>query len=290
MDTKKVNYKDKFEFTNKTILDLTEADKRYGEIYVITCLENNKKYIGQAISHKLNHDKYRLHGSLGRFKNHLCEALQNTRKDGGSAYLNQAIRKYGKDKFKVEVILQCEYKDIDFFEKHYIKEYNSLSPNGYNLTNGGKTEFKWYNEKKIKREEIGINDPIKRGRDFGFTHKEETKAKMKQFYEENKNNKEFKDKKENTMRNSMSSYYNQKRVQKLLDYDLDSNHESHIHKSFDSQGNLVNYFIYAKRGKTFKLENKDLSLDKRYEILLQNLKDAYELKQKNKKDVKEKNK
>ena len=39
------------------ILDITEKEKVVGEIYVITNIINNKKYIGQTRSHRLNHNK-----------------------------------------------------------------------------------------------------------------------------------------------------------------------------------------------------------------------------------------
>jgi len=78
------------------ILDITEKEKVVGEIYVITNTINNKKYVGQTRSHRLNHNKYRPFGYIGRFKDHI-------------------------------------------YEIKYIKEYNTKYPNGYNLTDGGKT-------------------------------------------------------------------------------------------------------------------------------------------------------
>jgi len=54
-----------------------------------------------------------------------------------SHYLNNAIRKYGVDDFMVELIECCEIEKSDEREIHYIKELNSLYPNGYNLKNGG---------------------------------------------------------------------------------------------------------------------------------------------------------
>jgi hypothetical protein len=107
------------------------------EIYVITNLSNMKKYVGQAVSHRLNTGKYRPFGSIKRLNDHISEATCNTKKKQCTA-LNNAIRKYGKESFKVEVIDRCLPEMANDLEIRYIKEYNTISPNGYNLTNGGK--------------------------------------------------------------------------------------------------------------------------------------------------------
>ncbi len=56
-----------------TILD--DEKLRYCEIYKITCTVNDKHYIGQAVSHILNHKRYRPYGMEGRFKCHISEAF-----------------------------------------------------------------------------------------------------------------------------------------------------------------------------------------------------------------------
>lgn len=118
---------------SKVILD--EPTNRYCEIYKIVNLSNNKLYVGQAVSHILNHKKYRPYGHEGRFRCHISEAFST--KKNQSHYLNNAIRKYGVDDFVVELIECCDIKDADEREIYYIKELNSLYPNGYNLKNGG---------------------------------------------------------------------------------------------------------------------------------------------------------
>ena len=114
---------------------LDEPTERYCEIYKITNLSNGKIYVGQAVSHILNHKKYRPYGHQGRFRCHISEAF--SKKKNQSHYLNSAIRKYGVDDFVVELIECCEMQDSDSREIYYIKELNSLYPNGYNLKNGG---------------------------------------------------------------------------------------------------------------------------------------------------------
>jgi len=118
---------------SKVILD--EPTNRYCEIYKIINLSNNKTYVGQAVSHILNHKKYRPYGHEGRFRCHISEAFST--KKNQSHYLNNAIRKYGVDDFVVELIECCNIEDADERETYYIRELNSLYPNGYNLKNGG---------------------------------------------------------------------------------------------------------------------------------------------------------
>lgn len=118
---------------SKIIID--DPTKRYCEIYKIVNLSNGKIYVGQAVSHILNHKRYRPYGHEGRFRCHISEAFST--KKNQSHYLNNAIRKYGVTDFVVELIECCEIKDADERETHYIKDLNSLFPNGYNLKNGG---------------------------------------------------------------------------------------------------------------------------------------------------------
>jgi group I intron endonuclease len=123
----------KYQKLSKEILD--DPTERYCEIYKITNLSNDKLYVGQAVSHILNHKRYRPYGHEGRFRCHISEAFST--KKNQSHYLNNAIRKYGVDNFVVELIECCEVEIADQREIHYIKEFNSLYPNGYNLKNGG---------------------------------------------------------------------------------------------------------------------------------------------------------
>ena len=118
------------------ILDSKENVR--GQIYLIQNTSTNKNYVGQTLTHRKNHSKYRPFGYIGRFKDHISEAVCNTKKNQ-CRYLNNAIRAYGKDSFKVSLLHTCEIDDLDYWEKYYIQEKNTLYPNGYNLTKGGKT-------------------------------------------------------------------------------------------------------------------------------------------------------
>lgn len=151
---------------------LNDNSQVVGHIYLITNTQTNKQYVGQTLSHRKNKSKYRPFGYQGRLKDHISEAVCNTKKKQCN-YLNNAIRQYGKDVFTVKLIVECIKEQLDILEELYIKEYNTLYPNGYNLTKGG----------KVFREVIPdieptkpINIPKKRG---GCSHRSiETRAKM----------------------------------------------------------------------------------------------------------------
>ena len=93
-------------------------------IYKITNLVNGKIYIGQSIHIET------------RIKEHFWKSELQKDRSYNSA-LHQAIRKYGKENFVWEVVTECSVDEIDELEQKYIKEYNSLSPNGYNILIGG---------------------------------------------------------------------------------------------------------------------------------------------------------
>lgn len=92
----------------------------YGYIYKTTNLINNKIYIGQ---HKSS-----------VFDEHYM---------GSGKMISDAIKKYGKDNFKCEILEWCESRqDADTKERLYISQ-NGL-PNydiGYNITKGGQSRF-----------------------------------------------------------------------------------------------------------------------------------------------------
>ncbi len=94
---------------------------RIGFIYCITNGVNGKRYVGQTLSKN---------GS--RWKGHKCAA-----KYGAQFPLHRAIRKYGIDKFSVEIIHRCTQPLLNAAEQHYIATLGTLAPNGYNLTTGG---------------------------------------------------------------------------------------------------------------------------------------------------------
>ena len=117
-----------------TILD--DEQERYCEIYKITNLSNQKIYVGQAVSHILNHKRFRPYGMEGRFNCHVSEAM--SLKKNQCHYLNNALRKYGANNFSLCLLTTCTMEEADSIEREEILKNNSLYPNGYNLNAGGK--------------------------------------------------------------------------------------------------------------------------------------------------------
>ena len=88
-------------------------------IYKITNLVNGKIYIGQTTRNVKE-----------RWRSH-CN-----RKDSKSAITN-AIHKYGKHNFILEIIEKTTISKIDKKEIFWINKLNTIAPNGYNLESGG---------------------------------------------------------------------------------------------------------------------------------------------------------
>ncbi len=82
-------------------------------IYLTTNLINNKQYVG---SHK---------GTV-------CDLYL-----GSGKILKSAILKYGKENFKRKILKECDIYSNLLFEEKYIKKYNTLIPNGYNISPTG---------------------------------------------------------------------------------------------------------------------------------------------------------
>src|ERR1700690_1413882 len=58
---------------------------------------------------------------------------------GSGIYILRAIRLYGKENFKKEILEYCESeKQLNEREKFWIKELDAINPEiGYNITDGG---------------------------------------------------------------------------------------------------------------------------------------------------------
>lgn len=99
-------------------------------IYKITDTTNNKIYIGQS-----NDPQH-------RWSSHKSRARNN--EGVGTSAIYDAIRTHGEENFIFEII--GWFNDYNEKEKYYIKFYNSIVPNGYNLTEGGEEPPHRYGE------------------------------------------------------------------------------------------------------------------------------------------------
>jgi group I intron endonuclease len=96
-----------------------------GYIYGIKNLITNKVcYIGQSVQSDVRK----------RWSSHL-------KKDSCCTYLKRTIEKYGKENFEFFIIIICFDEDCDKYEIDYIKKYDTLVPNGANLSSGGSSGF-----------------------------------------------------------------------------------------------------------------------------------------------------
>ena len=141
-----------------------------GDIYIITNLVNGKCYIGQAKCYTIRGYK---HGYKKRMQDHINAAEKN------SDYcwaLNNAIRKHGKENFKVELLHRCDLKDMDQFEKFYIWFCETLNPYGYNIRTGGKNGEHCEASREIMRQKkLGKNN-----HNYGKPRTKETRRKISQ--------------------------------------------------------------------------------------------------------------
>ena len=92
-----------------------------GCVYLWSCKENGKKYVGQH--HKDDPKK--------RTEEHFRAA------EKGKPYtLYNAIRKYGREAFTIEVLCVCTNDSLDNIECYYAEQFETYvwdSPGGYNM-------------------------------------------------------------------------------------------------------------------------------------------------------------
>ena len=156
-------------------------------IYKITNLVNGKMYIGQSI------DIYK------RWKEHNNIAFRTTSKSYNYP-LYKAIRKYGIDNFKFEIIEECSIEKLNDKEIYYINKYNTCIFNknsfGYNMTLGGEGHrgYKHSEESKRKIGEASKGNQYAKGVNIGNQYakgnklSEETKKQMGISRKKNVNN------------------------------------------------------------------------------------------------------
>jgi hypothetical protein len=125
-------------------------------IYKITNIENNKIYIGKANSFVKNGKQGIIYYSgEGRLKRHVYSA-ENGSEDCPKFY--KAIRKYGKDSFKVEILKVCPIKDGFEEEEKLILEYESdKRKKGYNYFAGTKKPTDKKNKEEFENKKAESN-------------------------------------------------------------------------------------------------------------------------------------
>lgn len=110
-----------------------------GLIYKLTS-PSGKSYIGQTTR---------------SFERRLQEHCQ----DNGCKILHAAINKYGIEEFLKEILVECDDSELDIYECQYIKELNTLEPNGYNIRSGGSNgKHSELSKERMRQKKLGANN------------------------------------------------------------------------------------------------------------------------------------
>lgn len=133
-------------------------------IYCITNKLNGKQYVGQTV--RSLEERYSEH----------CRKLNTV--------VGKAIKKYGKENFNIEILdSSLIIDDLNDKETYWIKEKNTIIPNGYNLCYGGNSTLGYThkNESKLKmsttKKRLG-NMVGEKNHFHGKKHTAETRRKM----------------------------------------------------------------------------------------------------------------
>lgn len=138
-------------------------------IYKTTNLINGKIYIGQ-------------------------DSYNNPKYLGGGVYFNRAIKKYGRNNFKKEILEQCETsKQLNEREEYWIKKLNSTNSKiGYNIIEKAFGIYKGYkhtleSNEKLSNSLKGKPKSEEHKRNLSLStlgkpkHTEESKQKLREF-------------------------------------------------------------------------------------------------------------
>lgn len=126
-------------------------EKKFNYVYITTNIINGKQYVGSHATDIID-DNYL----------------------GSGKYFYKALKKEGKTNFKREVLCECEtILEARQLESVYIEKYNTLVPNGYNISDKGGFGYKGASHSKETIEKI-------RKANLGRKVSEETKEKQRQ--------------------------------------------------------------------------------------------------------------
>lgn len=136
-------------------------------IYKIENIITGKLYIGQAVDYekrKISH----INALRGNYHS--------------NKYLQKSWNKYGENAFEFSLVIECDVEQLNELEIEYIRRFDTVIPNGYNMTKGGDgvRGFKWSEESRVaasesrKGKRTGADSPW-----FGKTRVPETLEKMR---------------------------------------------------------------------------------------------------------------
>lgn len=201
-----------------------------GYIYLITNKINGQKYIGQTIQNDINK----------RWTSH--KNLQN--KTVGNILYN-AYKKYGLNNFEYKIICICFDEDTNKYEEEYIKKYNTIYPNGYNLLPGGNNrKHNEYTKKQISENLKGCKNP-----NFGVKKTPEQIKQMSERMKGEKNHSYGKKFTKEEIQKKLDMFKNNPEIKTKISNSLKKYYKNNLGVStnkkveqYDLNGNLLNVF------------------------------------------------
>lgn len=134
-------------------------ERKFNYVYITTNMLNSKQYVGSHATDNID-DGYL----------------------GSGTYFFNSVKKYGKENFKREFLEECsDILEARKLEGFYIEKYNTLRPNGYNISPKGGIGFMGAvhsKETKLKQSLSAKNKNPEKCSMFGKHHSEETRLKM----------------------------------------------------------------------------------------------------------------
>lgn len=162
--------------SHKTIYTMIKKYKQCG-IYCYHNIVNGKNYIGQSTN-------------LDRRK----KDFKRNRTYSGKIFQN-AIKKYGKDKFQYSILTHCKPEELNYYEQFYISRLKTNDRKyGYNCTSGGDSRYEiseetkeqirnsWDGERRKKQSQLQSGE---KNNFFGCKHSIETRKRLSAFRIEN---------------------------------------------------------------------------------------------------------
>lgn len=167
-----------------------------GQVYKITNTITNQSYIG--------------------ITKHTFRIRYNSRDDWWNKthniYLKNSVLCYGIDNFSVTILKETDMENLEELEIAYIKQYNTVYPNGFNMTSGGNYRYTHSDVSILKmRESLKIlyetKDAWNKGKTLSKEHIDKVSKTKKLKYESGEITPWNKDKKtgrpsESSIRNS----------------------------------------------------------------------------------------
>ena len=105
------------------------------------------------ITNKIDRKMY-----IGQTKNSLESRWRSHLTNNKCVLLARALKKHGKKCFEIKIMARCNsLEEMNHREAYYIKIFNTLAPNGYNIRSGGKVSaISEESKRKMSKAKKGI--------------------------------------------------------------------------------------------------------------------------------------